>query len=334
MKKSLLILMFIYILPLSPIQAQVISQDDDYWKAKELLKRDKYEEAIPILDRCIKQNDKDAKLYNARGYAFLGLSNYHAALKDLKRAVEISPTDSVVPFNMSDVYIQLEKYDTAITLLNSIEGRYPCPWCLYSYRADCYYMKSDYHNALKDINKSIKLKPDEGYYYNQRGEIYFELDSMSLALNDYNRAYTLDNTDTSALVNKAAVLYVEGNYVGTINILEPILKTYPAETYMHNILGSAYYESGNYSKSVEHQLIFIKEDSSDAMTMFEIAFSYSQLEDYYAALPFYNKAIDLNPNLGAAYYNRATLYDLFGEYDKKERDFLKALELGYKPNIK
>lgn len=42
------------------------------------------------------------------------------------------------------------------------------------------------------------------------------------------------------------------------------------------------------------------------------------------------KAIEINPNLAVAYYNRGNAYDRRGETDKAEADFKKAKELGYK----
>ncbi len=52
-----------------------------------------------------------------------------------------------------------------------------------------------------------------------------------------------------------------------------------------------------------------------------------QMEDYEASAASFNRAIDLDENLAAAYANRGILYDRTGKYDKAAADYRKALEL-------
>lgn len=42
----------------------------------------------------------------------------------------------------------------------------------------------------------------------------------------------------------------------------------------------------------------------------------------------YNEAIELNPDLGMAYYDRANLYDTMGKRDKALDDYNVAVKLG------
>ncbi len=53
----------------------------------------------------------------------------------------------------------------------------------------------------------------------------------------------------------------------------------------------------------------------------------AKVEGYWKAIDDYTKAIKLNPQDAAAYYNRGIAYDDLGEYQKAIDDYTKAIEL-------
>ena len=55
--------------------------------------------------------------------------------------------------------------------------------------------------------------------------------------------------------------------------------------------------------------------------------AYYESGEYHKAIAEYNKAIELNPNLGLAYFNRAYAYGEIGKYDEAIADYSKAIEL-------
>lgn len=52
-----------------------------------------------------------------------------------------------------------------------------------------------------------------------------------------------------------------------------------------------------------------------------------RIGNYKQAIKYFNKAIELNPELQRAYYNRAVAYEKLGNYDEAFKDFNKAIEL-------
>jgi tetratricopeptide (TPR) repeat protein len=64
-----------------------------------------------------------------------------------------------------------------------------------------------------------------------------------------------------------------------------------------------------------------------ATDFFKISQKAFQYKDYDNVIFFTNKAIELNPDYGAAYWNRAIAYDCKGEYQKSIADYSKAIQL-------
>jgi len=59
-----------------------------------------------------------------------------------------------------------------------------------------------------------------------------------------------------------------------------------------------------------------------------------ELKDYKGAIKYYNKAIELNPDLAEAYYNRGIAKIRLGQKDDGCFDFSEASELGLSGAIK
>ncbi|KAK7793674.1 hypothetical protein R5R35_013154 [Gryllus longicercus] len=53
---------------------------------------------------------------------------------------------------------------------------------------------------------------------------------------------------------------------------------------------------------------------------------YMQVE-FDSAIDDYNKAIEINPNLGVAYYNRATVLYRLGDFEAAYKDMIKAVDM-------
>ena len=60
---------------------------------------------------------------------------------------------------------------------------------------------------------------------------------------------------------------------------------------------------------------------------FEIAFACNEKEDFDCAIENYTKAIELDTDYAAAFYNRGSAYYNKEDYDQSLKDFDKAIEL-------
>ena len=121
--------------------------------------RDAYSRAIALLPKPTKDN---WALFYSRGVCNERLKNWPAAEADLKRALALSPEESVV--------------------LNYLG---------YSWVDQGMHLKT----AMDYIRKAVKLKPEDGYYVDSLGWAYFRLGNLPAAVEQLERAVELRPDD-------------------------------------------------------------------------------------------------------------------------------------------
>ena len=131
-----------------------------------LRSHERYGEAREYYDRAVKLIDKPTKdnwsLYYSRGVCNERLKDWPAAEADLKKALELSPDESLV--------------------LNYLG---------YSWVDRGSHLKL----AMEYIRKAVKLKPDDGYYIDSLGWAYYRLGNIPAAVENLERAVELKPDD-------------------------------------------------------------------------------------------------------------------------------------------
>ena len=71
------------------------------------------QQSIQDFTKAIELKPDFFKSYNTRGTAYLDLKDYEAAHRDLKRAVELSPGNPAVLFNLAEYYNEVNDQASA-----------------------------------------------------------------------------------------------------------------------------------------------------------------------------------------------------------------------------
>ena len=100
------------------------------------------------------------------------------------------------------------------------------------------------------------------------------------------------------------------------------------------VTGLKYYNQKHYPKSIEYFTYALPEITTKYIDNSRIFFFRAKaqyyLKDYDKAIADYNKAIELNPNLDAAYNNRGSSYGKKGDYAKAFDDYNKSIRINNK----
>jgi Flp pilus assembly protein TadD len=81
--------------------------DPNYAAAKQLVEDGKYAEAIPLLEKAVASDGKNADAFNYLGYSNRQLGNNDAALTHYKTALELEPRHRGANEYMGELYLTL-----------------------------------------------------------------------------------------------------------------------------------------------------------------------------------------------------------------------------------
>ncbi|HHQ45431.1 MAG TPA: AAA family ATPase, partial [Candidatus Altiarchaeales archaeon] len=94
----------------------------------------------------------------------------------------------------------------------------------------------------------------------------------------------------------------------------------------HN-LANDYYKIGEFQKSVEFYNKALELNPDLLETYFNRALAYTRMQQYDKALEDLAKVVEMNPHLAEAYYTRGLVYEYKQDYNRAVQDYNKALEV-------
>jgi len=96
--------------------------DPNYSAAKQLIDDGKYAEAIPLLEKVVASDDKNANAYNYLGYSNRQLGNHDAALTHYQTALALEPRHRGANEYLGELYLTLGDLEKAEERLDVLDG--------------------------------------------------------------------------------------------------------------------------------------------------------------------------------------------------------------------
>jgi tetratricopeptide (TPR) repeat protein len=172
MKKILIYLVF------STLFSCGSSSEELLEKGRNLMKEQRFEEAIQFLNKAIEKDSKNTEAFNARGVALFELGKYNDAMLDYSQAIQLTPNNYKPYFNRAELKKALKQMP----------------------------------EALKDYNEAIKLSPKTADLYLNRGVLQYQLNNLDQAIQDFKQACVLNPTDKNAFYNLGNIFFEKGDH--------------------------------------------------------------------------------------------------------------------------
>ncbi len=251
--------------------------------ARNMIKREKYKEAIEIINRCEKLDNTYTEVYRFRMQAYDKLGETKLAIKDAFKYIRYAENPE------EDQYKDILKKDLnyAIILVkqlcieekNNLNHR--------MLLTSLYEWNEEYPKAIAEYNKIEKEYGADANIYYYRSWAYLQIDEYSRALIDINK-------------------YIEAT--GT-------------ESYIALALRSVCYQGlGQYDKAIEDINKQIEQLPSYASFYRARGWQYEMLGDFQSALSDYSTAITLEEENYEYYYMRSRLYFMQGKTELSHAD--------------
>lgn len=177
--------------------------DDWFWKGREEIEREDYDEALKSFTRSIELDSADSIIWNNRGHLFLELGKYHKAISDLDEAIKLDNKNYYAWNNRGFAKTKLRQYQEALSDFKEALNLNDQSAFILGNRGFLYNELGDYNKALSDYDKAIDLDPQLSNAWNNRGFAKNGLRMFQEALLDFNKAIELDPLKTKTYAHRA-----------------------------------------------------------------------------------------------------------------------------------
>lgn len=151
-------------------------------KALKLIREEKFQQAVTLIDRRLQVNANDVRALTARAAAYNALNEHKKAIADCDRILGVDPKS----------------------------------FRAYLARAGSYGKLGDHQRSLEDIGKVLSLKPNLADAYAMRGWDHLALERFPSAIDDYTKALQLSPSMTWAYSSRAFAKFAVGDRKGAI----------------------------------------------------------------------------------------------------------------------
>jgi tetratricopeptide (TPR) repeat protein len=274
--------------------------DTQMLRARALLLENKSsEEALAKYNQLIALGQTEAYNYVKRAALNKQLGHAEAAEADISQAVRLYLADYAQGDKDALRYLtlffdDLGRYEQLHTVLNQLIDSYPFDLKVLNYHADNATRLEQYPQAIADFEKILALEPD----------------------------------NVSALISKVRLLIRNEQADEAIAALNPLLaKQEHAEAYW--LRGLAKSRLSRHQEALADYNLALKLPKPPQDLLFDRARTLMALGMLQAALEAYQAIIEADSESDIAFAGRGEVYELLGEHEKAQADFITACEWGH-----
>ena len=194
-----------------------------------LLREDKkIPEALQIMDSLLQTRPDNVKLLSLKAMLEHDAKNWAAAVKDIKRVIELAPKSDEHYFNLGVNADDAGDKKEAVKAMKKAIELNPKNAAALNYLGYSYAEQGkNLPEALELINRALAIEPENGYYLDSLGWVYFQMGRFEDACRDLRRAAQLTHEDAVILEHYARALFRTGKNAEALEIVEKALKLAP-----------------------------------------------------------------------------------------------------------
>jgi len=315
-----------------------LRDDPNFWEASYNLgiayfNDHDYDKALQQFDQIIAALPNFEKPYYGRALILYRRGEFSKAKSDFEQVIKFNPNDYKPYFYLGKVSISLNQFG----------------------------------EAKKYLKKASELNPDYSKIYVELGNIYFTQQQYRDAIPHYRRALELDPEDVEALQNLGESFYRTQVYYSAYSQFQNLLKIEPDNAAANFMLGITAYKQAVLSELIEAFLELFDADlateskerkklkgntrerqdvyremvtafdrarkarSNFLEATFNLALTYNDMGILDSAIIYYQKAIQIQPDLVRAHIKLAKVYDERSEKQKALAEYksVLAIDPGY-----
>ncbi|KPQ44188.1 MAG: TPR repeat protein [Candidatus Methanoperedens nitroreducens] len=278
------------------IVKQILDKSESY-KSSPISKLDKYDEELKIIEKTLKINPDDEKLWFNKGNILSELSRYDEALESYDKALVIEPDFDLAWIHKSNILLKLNKYDDALKAIGKalvIDPDFEEAW---SNKSNILFKLNRYEEALESIDKALEINSTLAESWSNKSNALFGLKKYNEALEAIDKALNIDPDFSGAWSNKGNILSKLKRNDDALEAINKALKNEPNLDVAWRIKSTILYELNRYDEALKAIDKVIKIEPTLLWAWLNKVKFLFELNRYEEALKTIDKAIEIEPML-------------------------------------
>ena len=328
--------------------------------ARNLNAREKYDEALAVLDECAKYDRDYAEVYRFRMHAYKGKKEYKKmidamitlyekseeydylimenfkldkkySIAILKEKIASEKDNALWRIVLASLYQECHMYSHSLPLFDGLIDEYGYDADLLEGRADTYDEMGLYDNAIADINKALEIcdERDQPYFYARRSEIYRYAGDYKSSIDDITKFIDRYPTDAYGYYARGWCKELSGDLNGAMQDYDDGIAVDENYPYIYLMRGSLYLKKGNTELAEkDFQQVVAKDTTVKDGSCRHYALNFLGRAD--EALEWMDKIIALDADDPGNWYDKSCLFARMNRCDEAVEALRVSFEKGYR----
>ena len=247
MKRSLLAVLLLLLLGLTPTLAEESNDDISFLDLAALMLRDgNLDRALVALDQVdLSSEDTDLlRYYTLRGMAHLRRNEHAPAAQALESAVAREEAESLVYVYLAQAYFSLERYRDVLDALDRAGPDLARIASIYHMRAQCHWLLEEPALALATLDQASAVFPDDPAFLRRKVFFLMDLGLFRTAAEQGATYLAKSEGKLEDYVGLGNAMRASGELEEAARLLEFAKLRYPAETNVNKVLANTYLDKG------------------------------------------------------------------------------------------
>lgn len=220
-----------------------------YLRGQIYLLEEKGQRAVSEFRQVMQANPESAPAYVLLAKAHLANDEMGIAIENLKSAISIDSGYSPAREALINVYLDRKDWQQAILELQQVKEMRPDDVNVLAAIGDVYTLKGDYTHAQQIYTNIATNFPKLSIGSLKLAELAQKEDKKSLAEHYYNDALKITPDSLVAIQGKINILLSQNKYTAATGFCDGMLKQYPDNAKLYEILGMVQGQRGNFDEA-------------------------------------------------------------------------------------
>jgi tetratricopeptide (TPR) repeat protein/Zn-dependent protease len=296
-------------------------------KAKDLVNKQKYLEAIDLFDRIIKINPDNERAWSQKAYCLWCLDRNQPAIECFQKALELDPSNNYARMSIGKISFELKEYNQAISYLDRAVELDHQDISAYYYLGLSWLNLDESTLANEMFDRAIQIEANDEREWSDKAACLWHLDLFDQAVVCYQEVLKLNKNNRYARISIGQILFGLEKYSEAISHLEESIALDFGSIDTYYYLGMSFHKSQKYEQAED---VFDRSLSlfpNNSMILHGKGALLHELTDYVMAIAIYQKLVEIEPDNPLFWYDLACCYALNHDLELALTALQRSIEL-------